>query len=776
MSDEPQSSDGLNDDQTFMGQRKESAGNTNSLGADVTRGDATESSKDEFQQVLEAFGEIIDLEKRYDIQGELGAGGMGTVLKAIDKRLGRTVALKFLLEEFGNSAQTLRRFITEAKAIARLNHSNIVQVHEMERSAEGPFIVMEYVEGGSLVDLLEKGPLELEKAVDIICQVCDGLGLAHDQGITHRDIKPANILMTTTGVPKLSDFGLARQVAADHGQTQMGAILGTIDFMPPEQRRDATAVDARSDLWSLAATLYQLVTGRSPKVIRLDQVDASLRPVLAQALEESQDDRYQSTAEFRTALQASLQSTDPGVPAEVELGAGECPACHVKNESSRKFCRSCGASLRVPCLGCDTEIGAWELFCPECGINTRDALAQRRQDLDAQKERIETLRQQYELEQAIELLGPLGAISQPQLTSYLEWGQETLEQCQQQQKDLEQLREQAIEAAGVAYGEFNEKETIRLLEQIPGPFREKPVENAILQCQEQLENIDTLRTQIHDQIKMKVFDGLIKTVLEYLVLRPGDQSADRLLEKLRLSRGDAEIRAFQPSQRKPLSIIFGEFLTPDIIYEVRPGQFKTFEVVPRTLHSISPARESIEMSGWTIPATRASVTVKVKREGKREYWQVHDFKSKEFILEKIQNRDEIENAVAANQPNFTSPVQINYTNYAGEHKTFIAAPNTIQPYPDGIYVMVAPSGLPIYLKKDRIQNWADVEQFGDAGGAAETVAEEEVAEEVAEEEDAAETVQESAGPRSKRPVPRPPPRVADVDGIIAYCQRVDGGE
>lgn len=143
---------------------------------------------------------------------------------------------------------------------------------------------MEYVDGGNLLDRCRDGAMPLEQALDLACQLCDGLGRAHVAGIVHRDIKPANILITADGIPKLTDFGLAKDESAETGMTRAGAVLGTLDFMPPEQRRDAALTDARSDLWSLAATVYQMVTGKSPKVIRLDLVPSQLTAILAEAL------------------------------------------------------------------------------------------------------------------------------------------------------------------------------------------------------------------------------------------------------------------------------------------------------------------------------------------------------------------------------------------------------------------------------------------------------------------------------------------------------------
>lgn len=272
------------------------------------------------------------------------------------------------------------------------------------------------------------------------------------------------------------------------------------------------------------------------------------------------------------------------------------------------------------------------------------------------------------------------------------------------------MREQAIEAAEVAYGEFNEKETIRLLEQIPGPFRGETVEKAILLCREQLERVAALRSEIHSRIKNKKIDGLSGKVQAYLALRPQDQAAHNLLKQL--SGRDKSPIVFETVKRRHLGLRGqGKQTTPDIVYEVGDGHFKTYEIVPGSLHTISPAKPARFgvpipfRPGETqdIPGKRASVKVKIKRKGSS--------KKREFILEKIQNREEVENAVASNQPNFDSPLEITYTNYLGDRKVFIAATNTIERHPNGIRVVVAPSAVPIFLNQEHIENWDDMEQF-----------------------------------------------------------------
>ena len=251
-----------------------------SLGDEVTFGDGGTG-----EDVYDEGMEVVDLEARYAVEGTLGKGGMGEVLLATDTRLNRQVAIKRILGEAARSKTAVSRFLTEAQSVAALNHQNVVQIYDYGHAKDGPFLIMEYVKGNSLLDRISEGVLPLDEAVNLTCQLCDGLGKAHAAGIVHRDIKPANVLLTGDHLPKLTDFGLAKDESADSGMTMEGSVLGTLEFMPPEQRRGAAHTDARSDQWSLAATLYQMVTGKSPRVIKFNEVPEVLQDALGKALE-----------------------------------------------------------------------------------------------------------------------------------------------------------------------------------------------------------------------------------------------------------------------------------------------------------------------------------------------------------------------------------------------------------------------------------------------------------------------------------------------------------
>jgi TolB-like protein len=196
----------------------------------------------------------------YRIIEKLGEGGMGVVYKAEDITLGRTVALKFLPSELTRDADAKKRFIEEARAASALDHPNICTIHEVAQTEDGQtFIAMAYYEGEDLKSKIERGPLKLDEALDIAVQIAQGLAKAHGQGIVHRDIKPANVLITKDDLVKIVDFGLAKLVGAK--LTKTGQTLGTAQYMSPEQAR-GEEVDARSDIFSLGAVLYETLTGK----------------------------------------------------------------------------------------------------------------------------------------------------------------------------------------------------------------------------------------------------------------------------------------------------------------------------------------------------------------------------------------------------------------------------------------------------------------------------------------------------------------------------------
>jgi len=359
-----------------------------------------------------------DLSQRYLIESTIGHGGMGEVHLATDTRLKRKVAIKRIKNQSTNNATLLRRFLTEAQSIAQLNHYHIVQVYDYGHDTQGPYLVLEYVDGGTLADKLKSGPMPIEDGIRIICQVCDGLIKAHAAGIIHRDIKPANILLTADGVPKLADFGLARVENFDSGHTMAGSVLGTLDFMSPEQRLDIKLTDERSDLWSLAAVLYQLVTGRSPKTIYVDNLPVSLREILLKSLEEGKDQRYQSAIEFRNALsQANLAQVQ-------DLNEGECPNCLTKNDPNRRFCRKCAGSLVARCLSCDEKVPVWEEVCDNCGVRQSLLLSEIRQKMSSEQIQAEGLLNNYDFDKALSIVKSLRDQSDPRLMQHKLWAEQ----------------------------------------------------------------------------------------------------------------------------------------------------------------------------------------------------------------------------------------------------------------------------------------------------------------------------------------------------------------
>lgn len=263
----------------------------------------------------------------YQILGELGRGGMGVVYKAIQIKLKRTVALKMILSGGYAGKHELERFRVEAEAVARLQHPNIVQIYEIGEQNGLPWFSLEYCGGGSLARMLGGTPLAPKMAAQLLEKLASAVHAAHERGIVHRDLKPANVLLTEDKQPKIADFGLAKRLDSDQGQTVTGAVLGTPSYMAPEQAAgDIKHIGPATDVYALGAILYELLTGRVPfrgstpmETLELSlkqdpvppkrlntTIPVDLETICLKSLEKSAPNRYQSAADLANELRRYL--------------------------------------------------------------------------------------------------------------------------------------------------------------------------------------------------------------------------------------------------------------------------------------------------------------------------------------------------------------------------------------------------------------------------------------------------------------------------------------
>jgi len=272
----------------------------------------------------------------YQLQECLGRGGMGVVFLAHQSRLDRQVAIKVLLPPPQPIDGWEERFMREAKALAKLTHPGIVAVHDFDQQEDLAWIVMEFVDGSNLRQLMEGGRLDPSEALAIVPQVCAALQYAHDQGIVHRDIKPENILMDETGAVKIADFGLAKLMDTETVArlTASDQAMGTLRYMAPEQFSSPTKVDHRADIFSLGVVLYEMLTGTVPQgVVRPPsekvQVDVRLDEVVLKSMQEEPERRYQRVGEVKSSLE-EISSTDAPTG-----GASQRPVAITTEASSR---------------------------------------------------------------------------------------------------------------------------------------------------------------------------------------------------------------------------------------------------------------------------------------------------------------------------------------------------------------------------------------------------------------------------------------------------------
>ncbi|HXM10215.1 MAG TPA: protein kinase [Terriglobales bacterium] len=293
---------------------------------------------------------VGDLVGNYKILGMAGAGGMGIVYRALDVKLERTVALKFLPEHVASSSEDRERFLREARTASSLDHPNIGVIHGLEETANGrSFIVMAYYTGETLAHKIYRGPLSIAEAVDIAIQIGEGLSAAHAGTVVHRDLKPSNVMLTQNGVAKIVDFGLAR-LASSSGSTQSLSTVGTIGYMSPEQTI-GKLVDQRTDIWSLGIVLAEMVTGKNPflrdtpaatifAIINepprpMDEIPIDLLRVIYRALSKEPATRYQSCREVVADLKEVRSHLDPEATAQAITGSSSGSRSSSRSASSR---------------------------------------------------------------------------------------------------------------------------------------------------------------------------------------------------------------------------------------------------------------------------------------------------------------------------------------------------------------------------------------------------------------------------------------------------------
>ena len=309
----------------------------------------------------------------YEIVASIGAGGMGEVYRAKDTRLGRDVAIKILPASLTRDSDRLRRFEQEARAVAALNHPNILGIHDIGEQDGSPYIVSELLEGASLRAELEQGRLSARKAVDYAVQMAQGLSAAHEKNIVHRDLKPENVFVTREGRVKILDFGLAKlaptaagsdadgadatmatMAAVQNVPTEAGTVMGTAGYMAPEQVRGG-AVDSRTDIFAYGSVLYEMVSGQRAfrrdtaaetmtAILKEDPpefdemtnpVSPALERIVRRCLEKKPEQRFQSAKDLAFALEAISGTTSTSKVAAAAASAADATAKQKEREQEK---------------------------------------------------------------------------------------------------------------------------------------------------------------------------------------------------------------------------------------------------------------------------------------------------------------------------------------------------------------------------------------------------------------------------------------------------------
>lgn len=574
-----------------------------------------------YQQVFSEDGSV-----------EAISGGMGVVYHAKDTLLGVDVAIKRMQRHLLGDTAAEQRFIHEARAQIRLTHPNIVRMYTINEDCHGPWMVLEWIEGQSLQTLSEAGVRpSREEAVQWVLQIADALQYAHGMGFVHRDVKPGNILLRTAiRQPLLTDFGLVADRRATRGASMIslpGLVLGTLDFMAPEQACGSADLDHRADQWALGAVLGWLLTGKTMRVLRQENLPQNLREVVLQATEEHPQDRFEDLGQFAEALKsaavekstkaarghpgsvAQLHTTghtsplNPGIPDVVSASGvpGKCWYCEHRNVDDAEFCVACGKSLRDICLNtqCRQPIGVWQRFCAKCGVD------QQKQREDRQKrvnDRCDVIRRKLE-EKRYDLA--IAELRQLELENTTDRQQQLLlGPAVGLRAEAERVRSEAqevIAAAREAGAACNYAEALQILGQIPKPLWPAEAVN----WQRTAEELQELARQIPRHAEQGAFAEFKAGFKRLQELKPGPWSDRGLLEKC-LAAMIRKSRKLQASDQLEQAMALLEVVPPADRTQAFSDQMDTLilERVNRLIRQLEQAGEELHWNGVIGALTR----------------------------------------------------------------------------------------------------------------------------------------------------------------------------
>ena len=390
---------------------------------------------------------------RYEFVEELGQGGFAVVWKALDRKLGRTVAIKKLHSD--QDSIVIERFRREAQVIAQLNHRNVVGVYDVAEDVASDqgneiWLVMEYIGGGSLRDYLkQKGKLEISEAVTLFKGIAQGLAYAHRKNLVHRDIKPANILLKQDGeelVPKIVDFGLA-QAGRNSELSMSGYGLGTPYYMPPEQQRDAKSVNHTADIYALGKVLYEMVSGQIPDTLDPEEIsNPKLSKIIFKCTKSRPEERFFSVDELCRALEVLEGKKQKVEQKSVMSSSVQCPACGLENSADVSFCSGCGAGLYRICPECGRKDFADSRYCSSCGtdvdgfLDSREVLS-RMQKHAENKKWSRVVKEFGEWDDQIRLYGEKGKALCADINRAVAVAKQSIEQIEQLSQNVKKLDE-----------------------------------------------------------------------------------------------------------------------------------------------------------------------------------------------------------------------------------------------------------------------------------------------------------------------------------------------